>query len=128
MTLEYKEATCTMDPIYVERMKEWVDIDNKLMKLKDQVQELNEEKKDVEEDILKYVETKGLDKVTVNISDGTLKFPKRSTQQSISLKYLKNTLAKYSEEKQDIDAEELYKFLVGNLETKTKMFIKRDIR
>lgn len=117
-----------MDPSYVDKMREWVELDNKLMHLKEQVQELNEEKKEIEEDILKYVETKGLDKITVNISDGCLKFPKRNTQQTMSLKYVKNTLAKYSEETQNVDAEEIYKFLVSNLETKTKAYIKRDIR
>lgn len=113
---------------YVEKMKEWVDIDNKMMQLKEQLHELSDEKKEVEEEILKYVEVKGLDKVTVNIDDGTLKFPKRSTQQSISLKYLKTTLGKYAEDVSVINVEELYKFMVSNLETKIKMYIKRDIR
>jgi hypothetical protein len=64
----------------------------------------------------------------VTVSDGTLKFPKRSTQQSISLKFLKANLTKYSEEKSHINVEEVCKFLVSNLETKTKLSIKRDLR
>lgn len=116
-----------MEHQYVEKMTEWLELDNKAMKLKEQLQEVAEEKKGIEEEILKYVEDNGLDKITVNISDGSLKFPKRTTQQSISLKYLKTTLSKYSEQKQGVDADELYKFLISNLETKTKMVIKRDI-
>jgi uncharacterized protein YaaW (UPF0174 family) len=117
-----------MEPSYVEKMKEWLDLDNKGTRLRDELAEINEEKKELEEEILTYVERNGLDKVTVNVSDGSLKFPKRNTQQSISLKYLKTTLSKYNEEQSKINVDDLYKYLVSNLETKTKMYIKRDVR
>ena len=117
-----------MDNEYVEKMKEWIELDNTYTSLRQQMNDLTDQKKLLEDDILKYVEDNNLEKVVVSISDGTLKFPKRSTQQAISLKFLKANLSKYNEEKSPINVEEVYKFLISNLETKTKLSIKHDVR
>ena len=117
-----------MDEQYVEKMKEWIELDNIYGSLRQQINDLNDKKKELEDDILKYIDDNNLEKVVVSVSDGTLKFPKRSTQQSISLKFLKASLSRYNEEKSPINVEELYKFFVSNLETKTKLSIKRDVR
>ena len=109
-------------------MKEWIEMDNVYSTLRQQMNELNDKKKVLEDDILKYIEDNNLEKVVVTVNDGTLKFPKRSQQQAISLKFLKTHLTKYSDEKQSINVEEVFKFLTSNLETKTKLSIKRDIR
>jgi hypothetical protein len=118
-----------MDPHFIEKTKQWLELDDQVTKIKEKLAETNDARKVVEDEILQYVEQHDLDKVTVNISDGRIKFPKQSVRQSPSLKYLKTTLTRYNEEKEagmDIDA--IYKFLVDNLETKTKMSIKRDVR
>jgi hypothetical protein len=117
-----------MNHEYIDKMKEWIELDNKSIKLKEDISEISELKKELEDDILKYVEIEGLDKVTVNVSDGSIKFPKRNTQQTMSLRYLKNTLEKYNEDHSPIDVSNIYKFLISNLETKSKMYIKRDVR
>lgn len=117
-----------MDNQYVEKMKEWIEMDNVYAALRQQMNELNDKKKELEDDILKYIEENNLEKVVVTVSDGTLKFPKRSQQQAISLKFLKTNLAKYNDEKESINVEEVFKFLISNLETKTKLSIKRDVR
>ena len=77
-----------MDNHYVDKMKEWIELDNVYGSLRQQLNDLADKKKELEDDILKYVEDNNLEKVVVTVSDGTLKFPKRSTQQSISLKFL----------------------------------------
>jgi predicted site-specific integrase-resolvase len=117
-----------MDNEYVEKMKEWIEMDNVSSVLRQQISKLNDKKKELEDDILKYVEENNLEKVVVTVSDGTLKFPKRSQQQAISLKFLKSNLSKYNDEKEHINVEEVFKFLTSNLETKTKLSIKRDVR
>lgn len=117
-----------MDNQYVEKMKEWIEMDNVYSALRQQMNELNEKKKELEDDILKYIEENNFEKVVVTVSDGTLKFPKRSQQQAISLKFLKTNLTKYNDEKESINVEEVFKFLTSNLETKTKLSIKRDVR
>ena len=118
----------TMDNEYVEKMKEWIELDNTYGSLRQQMNDLSDKKKELEDDILKYIEENNFEKVVVSISDGTLKFPKRSTQQTISLKFLKANLSKYNEEKSPINVEEVCKFLISNLETKTKLSIKHDVR
>jgi hypothetical protein len=120
-----------MDPSHVSMVRQWLDLDNKLLTLKEQVQELNDQKKEIEDDIIEYIEKNNLDKVVVNLSDGCLKFPKTSTKQTLSLKYVKNTLTKYNDDKEvnmQVNVEEVCKFLTSNLETKTKISIKRDVK
>jgi predicted site-specific integrase-resolvase len=118
-----------MDEQYIEKMKEWIDLDNVYTSLRKQLNELTEKKKDIEDDILEYIEDNNLEKVVVSVCDGTLKFPKRTVQQSLSMKVLKQVIGKYNEEKsQNIEIEELVKFISTNLETKTKLSIKRDVR
>lgn len=139
-----------MDTVYIDKVKSWLALDNQSLRLKEEMEKKTEklkleldtivegykqrmdkvgdEKKELEEDILKYVETNALEKMTLSLSDGSLKFTKKSTQQSVSLKYLKTTLGKYSEEKEAIDAEDVYKYLVSNLETKTKLSMKREVK
>ena len=117
-----------MDSQYVDRMKEWLELDTVYGNLRQQMNEVSEKRKDIEDEILKYIEDNNLEKVVVNVDDGTLKFPKRSVQQAISLKFLKSTLSRYNEEKGPIHVEEVLKFISSNLETKTKLSIKRDVR
>ena len=139
-----------MDTVYIEKVKSWLALDNQTLRLqeememkteklkleldtivqgyKQRINMVSDEKKELEEDILKYVETNALEKMTLSLSDGSLKFTKKSTQQSVSLKYLKATLGKYSKEKEAIDAEDVYKYLVTNLETKTKLSMKREVK
>lgn len=139
-----------MDTEYINKVKTWLALDNQSLRLKEEMEKkteklkleldaivegykekmdkVSDEKKELEEDILKYVETNALEKMTLSLSDGSLKFTKKSTQQSVSLKYLKATLGKYSKEKEAIDAEDVYKYLVTNLETKTKLSMKREVK
>jgi hypothetical protein len=120
-----------MEATYVDKVKEWVDIDNKAMELKTSINELNEKKKELEEDIIDYVEKNQLENISLNLSDGRLKFPKTTVKQSLSMKYLKATLGKYNEEHASatqIDVDALCQYLVDNLETTTKLSIKRMVR
>jgi UDP-N-acetylmuramyl pentapeptide synthase len=116
-----------MDDTYLEKLRKWIDLDNQTTRLKSQLAELGDEKKEVEDEIIEYIKANSLDKVTVNVADGTLKFAKRSSQQAMSRKYLKTTLMKYNEEQEPINTDAVLQYLVTNLETQTKMFIKRDV-
>lgn len=118
-----------MEDTYVDKLKQWIELDNSVAKLKDELSVFVEEKKDLEEEILQYVEDNKLDKVTVSTSDGSLKFSKRKISQSITIKYIKNTLEKYVQQEgiSGIDIDSVCKFLSSNLETKSKTYIKRDV-
>lgn len=116
-----------MDDKYLEKLRKWIDLDNQTARLKSQLADLGDQKKELEDDIIEYINSNSLDKVTVNIADGTLKFAKRNTQQTISRKYLKATLMKYNEEQEPINTDSVLQYLIANLESQTKMFIKRDV-
>lgn len=120
-----------MEATYIDKVKEWVELDTKAVELKTSMNELNEKKKELEEDIIDYVEKNQLENVTLNISDGRLKFPKTTVKQSLSMKYIKTTIGKYNEENASspqIDVDALCQYIVDNLETSTKVTIKRMIR
>lgn len=57
-----------------QRIQRWVQLDNQLKQLNDQVRELRENRNDVESSILTHVADHNLSHATVRIKDGTLKF------------------------------------------------------
>jgi hypothetical protein len=58
-----------------QRIQRWVQLDNQLKQLNDQVRELRESRNDVESSILTHVADNNLSQATVRIKDGgTLKF------------------------------------------------------
>jgi hypothetical protein len=118
-----------MDDTYVDKLKEWIELDNQAIRLKEQLNDVNDNKKEIEEEILQYIEANSFDKLTINISDGNLKFPQATTKSPLSIKFLKNTLNKYNDEHgQTVDIDKILKFISSNMETKTKRYIKRDVR
>lgn len=122
-----------MEQEYEEKLKQWIDYDNKLSLLKEEIYKLNESKKSLEDEVLRYVEQNDMVGVSVNTSDGTLKFSNRKVQQSITMKYIRSMLHNYNvqlieQEDNKVDVEGICKFLVSNLETKQKTYIKRDYR
>lgn len=117
-----------MDPEHIDKVKKWVTLDNKVQKSKEVIKTVQDDKKALEDEILDYVANNNCEKLVINISDGTIKFAKKTTQQSISIKYLKDILRKFSEEKQSIPHEELVKYITDNLEKHTSLTMKRDIK
>ena len=115
-----------MEQKYVDKLKRWIEVDNSITRIKDQLSKLVEEKKGLEEEVLSYVEEQGLSGVSVNTSDGKLQFPTRKVHHSITGKYLKSMLIKYNSEKEQmIDVDDVCNYLISNLEIKEKTYIKR---
>lgn len=117
-----------MNQEYVGKLKQWIDYDNSITNLKAQLARLNESRKEIEDDVLKYIEESNLSDVNVSISDGILRFPKRKVQQSITMKYIRSSLIAYNETHPQVNVDDICKFLASNLETKQKTYIKRDYK
>lgn len=115
-----------MDIEYIKKIQQWVECDNKILKHKDDIKEVVEKKKDLEDEILTYVEKNKYDKLTLNITDGNIKFSKRNSTQPLSMKTLKAILEKFNNEGGDIDIAELLKYISESLETKQKIHMQRD--
>ena len=138
-----------MDPEYIKKIQEWVKIDNIILKNKEEVNKFSEEKKDeidkfvqgktpevedllpkakaLEEDILQYVTANKLEKLTVNISDGKIKFHRKITQPSMSMKTISTILDSYTKSTK-IDTKDILKYFQENAPKNESISIKRDLK
>lgn len=117
-----------MDIAYIKKVQEWVECDNKILKNKETMKETIEKKKQLEEDIVQYVEDNKYDKLTLNITDGNIKFSKRNVTQPLSMKVLRGILEKYSTTEEHIDVGNIIKYISESLETKQKVHMAREIK
>jgi hypothetical protein len=93
------------------------------------LKDIVDKKKRLEEEILEYVETNKLENLCLNITDGTVKFSKRNQTQSLSIKVIKSMLESYIDKRnKKVDVDDICDFIVTNLEKKTQVFMKRDIK
>jgi len=117
-----------MDPRYVDKIQEWVRLDNQIIRAKDSTSDISQRKKELEEDIVEYISKQKLEALTISISDGTIKFSTQNSKAPLTLKSLKTILEKYSSDVTPIEVDDIIKFIAGNIETKTKTFIRRDVK
>ena len=133
-----------MDPEYIDLVKKWVQLDNVILRnnvlvktakdevkrVESQVDEVVEEKKTIEKQILDYVQTEKLDSMQLKISDGVITFGKKTTQKPISQKYLKDILQKYAEENpsEEIDHMKIFDYVISNQEKKVDFTINRTVK
>ena len=126
-----------MDPEYIEKIQEWVKYDNIITRNKDEIKEFSEKKKleiedavdkskELEEDILEYITSKKLEKLTINISDGKIKFLRKNNQTPLSMKTVNTILDSYTKTTK-IDTKELYKYIQDNAPRSESISIKRDL-
>jgi chromosomal replication initiation ATPase DnaA len=117
-----------MDPTYVDKVKKWVECDNIIIQHKEAMKDAQDQKRDLEESILKYVEDNKYDKLVINISDGHIKFGKRNITQPLSMKLLRNILQKYASQEESIDVDNIMDFISENLEVKPKTIMNREVK
>lgn len=111
-----------MDPQHIKKVQEWVECDNKILKYKKAMKEYQDKKQELEDEILEYVEKQNLSSFSLTISDGQIKFAKRSVTQSLSIKTLRTALETYED---NINVESLIRHISSKLETKQKVFMNR---
>jgi len=118
-----------MDLQHIKKVQEWVELDNKVLRNKEQMKEHVERKKELEDDILQYVESNKIDNLSLNISDGTIKFSKKTNTQPLSIKVIKACLEKYSSKNNvDIDVDDICNFINASLEKRSSSYMKRDFK
>jgi Family of unknown function (DUF5760) len=119
-----------MEEAYVNMVKKWVELDNMIENNKIRMKEATDERKQLEAEILDYVESNNLQELQINISDGFINFHTAKVPQAMSIKFLKDNLAKYFEEnenKEMMDADSIIKYLLQNRGTKQHLSMKRHI-
>jgi hypothetical protein len=78
---------------FESNIKRWVSLDNRIKTLSDEAKALREEKTSINDDISQHIETNQLEKATIQISDGKLRYITTKSQSPISLKYLESCLS-----------------------------------
>lgn len=78
---------------FESNIKRWVSLDNRIKTLSDEAKALREEKSSINDDIGQHIETNQLEKATIQISDGKLRYVTTKSQSPISLKYLESCLS-----------------------------------
>ena len=78
---------------FESNIKRWVSLDNRIKTLSDEAKALREEKSSVNDVIGQHIETNQLEKATIQISDGKLRYVTTKSQSPISLKYLESCLS-----------------------------------
>ena len=105
------------------KIKRWVELDNQIKSSADEVRDIRTEKAVIGDEILDIVEEKKLDKATVNISDGKLRFVAAKHTAPLTLTYVEKCLSELITNGKQV--EQIMSYIKKNRETKTTMEIKR---
>ncbi len=107
-------------------IKAWVEVDNELKILNNRARELREERREIQDEILEYVETNKLSNATVNISDGQLKFANVRQQSTLTYTHVKNCLMDCIQSEEDV--KKIMKYIKQKREVKYVPDIKRSYK
>jgi hypothetical protein len=119
----------SLDHSTVNKIKQWVSLDNKVELKKMRLKEYTDERKALEDDILSYVENNNKKNLQINTSDGYIDFHDVKTTQIMTLKYIKDALESYfaSDQTSPASASTIYEYLLNNRDSKTKTVMRRHI-
>ena len=116
-------ATHATPPTLETKIKRWVELDNRIKETTDSVKDIRTEKSVINDEIIELVEEKQLEKATVNISDGKLKFVAAKHTAPLTLTYIEKCLNDLITNGKQV--EQIMAYIKKNRETKTSMEIKR---
>lgn len=106
---------------------DWCEYDNNIKSKMEEVKALKSKKDELEKNIVCYINENNLQESVFNISslDTKLQYHKSSVKESITLKFLENSLLKYFEN--DFDkTNELMDFIKNNRSCSDKISLKRN--
>jgi hypothetical protein len=113
-----------MSDIFKTNIKEWVSVDNELRILTEHVKELRDKRNEVNNNIIRYVETNQLTNSTIQLSDGLLKFNNQKTYAPLTYTFLQETLTDILSIEQTT---QIIKYIKEKRETQSTICIKRNI-
>ena len=126
-----------MNNQYVQKVQEWVVLDNKAIDVKNRIKEIQEthkelfnQKDELEKEIVEYVNSNKLDAITIRTTDGNIKFSKKNPAQPVTLKLVKSLMVDFCKSQgQEATAvcEGLFVYMSENLEKKQKVSMVRKI-
>jgi septal ring factor EnvC (AmiA/AmiB activator) len=104
-------------------IQRWVELDNELKILNEQVKELRTRKNDTEDKIIDYVSEHDMNNNVINISDGKLKFCETKQTAPITLGFLEKCLGDIISNQNQV--KQIMEYIKGKREYKVVPEIKR---
>jgi hypothetical protein len=108
----------------INNIREWIKVDNEIIKLKAETKMLNAKQKGLTDSLVKIMKGNSID--CFDINGGALMYKQKKTKKTISGKFLLSELKKYYKEQPEM-AEELTKHLLDNREEIVKDGLHRKI-
>jgi len=87
-----------MTTIFQKNIQTWVQVDNKIKTLQNEVRELRISKNTLTQNIFTYAESNNLENAVIQISDGKLKFASVKQTSPISFKLVEEVLKEHMNE------------------------------
>lgn len=108
---------------FVNSVKKYVELDNKLVQIKDITKKINDEKKKININIVKYMKSNNIEKQPINITGGSLAVFESKRAVPVNRDYIQNRLTDYF--KSETKASEVTEFIFADRETTITNTIKR---
>jgi len=108
----------------VTNIKDWINMDNEISQLKQEIKERNNKKKNLTENLVTVMKTNNID--CFDINGGALIYKKNKIKKPINGKTLLSALQNYYKNDSKI-AEEITKHVMNSREEQVKEIIKRKI-
>jgi hypothetical protein len=74
------------------KVQQWVQLDNQLKKLNDEVKQLRDQRNSLETNLTSYAKTNNLSDSTIKVNNARLKFVDTKVPEPLTFKYLEKTL------------------------------------
>jgi len=104
--------------ILIEKIKEWININNEISKIQKQMREYRKTKQQITELLLKIMNKNDID--CFDINNGRLMCKKNRIKGTINNELLINSLSEYFKNSKDIDIKEVVLFINENRPIKEK--------
>jgi hypothetical protein len=104
-------------------IQKWVELDNELKRNNDKIKEIRNKKNEIEEKIMTYVETNKMEKSTIQISDGKIRFVETKQTSPITLTFLEQCLSELITNENQV--QQIMQYIKEKRETKVIPEIKR---
>jgi hypothetical protein len=106
-------------------MSEWVNIDNRIRQLNEQLSKLKEEKNEIGDKLNEYVEVRAIEKKTINVNlkDSQIKFVTTKVPQTLTFKYLESCLEEIIDNEEQVT--QIIEYIKSNRKIENVNEIKR---
>ena len=108
---------------FSEQIKNWVQLDNKVKVLNEELRTLRGKRNNLTNNIYDYATANNLEHAVIQISDGKLKFQNTRVTQSLTLKFIKECLEECLGN--SVNTDEILEFIKSKREIKYTNDIKR---